>query len=194
MSVDAILCEDTRHSRKLLSHYGISKPLHSYHQFNEAKKEGQILGLLEEGKELALLSDAGTPGISDPGERLVRACREKGLEVTLIPGPCALIHALVVSGLPTEPFQFVGFLPRRPGRLKRALQGLLDYEGTSIAYESPHRMHKTLAALHELEPQRQIAIARELTKKFEEVRRGRAEEIGEVKGECVLLIAPKDFL
>ncbi len=188
-SVDAILCEDTRHSLKLLNHYKIKKPLHSYHKFNEAKKEQIILDLLSEGKELALLSDAGTPGISDPGQRLVAACQKQGLPVTLIPGPCALIQALVLSGFSTEPFQFLGFLPRRSGRLQRTLEEMLAYQGTSIAYESPHRLHKTLALLDKINPNCQIAVARELTKKFEEIRWGTPKEIGEVKGECVLLLS-----
>jgi 16S rRNA (cytidine1402-2'-O)-methyltransferase len=193
-NADLILCEDTRHSLKLLNHYEIRKPLRSYHQFNEAKRESEILQLLREGKQVALISDAGTPGISDPGERIVKACIEAGLEVTAVPGPCAIIQALVLSGFPTEPFQFVGFLPRRSGRLTRVLEEIAGYGGTTVAYESPKRIPKVLPLIAQIMPERPLAIARELTKKFEEVLRGTAEALiprcGALKGETVLVIGP----
>ncbi len=191
---DVILCEDTRHSGKLLNHYEITTPRKSYHMFNEARREPEILERLRNGQDVALISDAGTPGISDPGQRLVRACAEAELPVTAIPGPCAAIQGLVASGLDSTQFQFLGFLPKKPGKLRKALQAALDYPGTSIVYESPHRLHKSLKALAELSPETPVVVARELTKKFEEYRRGTAPELLEhylakpPKGEIVLLI------
>lgn len=195
-SCSLILCEDTRHSRVLLDHYGIATPLKSYHQFNEASREEEVLGLLREGQTLALISDAGTPAISDPGERLVKACLENGLSVSAIPGPCALIQALVCSGLPTEPFQYRGFLPRTPGERRQVLLKLLHYDGTTLFYESPQRVVETLELLVSLIPERQGCIARELTKTHEEYLRGSLHEIYEnlrkrdrVRGEMVLLVS-----
>lgn len=193
-SVDAILCEDTRHSRRLLNHYEIDKPLRSYHKFNLKQREEQILDQLTEGKKLALISDAGTPGISDPGSDIVAACVERGLPVTQIPGPCALISALTLSGLNTERFQFLGFLPKKSGQRERLLQEGLDYPGTTIFYESPHRILKTLKQLQEIEPEAHVVILRELTKKFEERLAGNAAELlshwseRKPKGEFVLLL------
>lgn len=191
---DYILCEDTRHSLKLLSHYNIRKPLKSYHQHNEKRRTSEITADLLAGKEIVLISDAGTPGISDPGTILVQACREEGLSVTAIPGPCAAILALTASGLPTEQFQFKGFLPKRPGELTKSLQQAFDYPGTTIFYESPKRILATLKKINTLSPSHPLAIARELTKKFETHIKGTASELmanlGEEtpKGECVLLI------
>lgn len=195
-SCDLVLCEDTRHSRKLTSHYNISTPLKSYHKFNEAKMENIVIELLQAGKSIALISDAGTPGISDPGARLVKLCRERGLPVTSLPGPCAAITALTLSGLDTERFQFVGFLPKKKSELKAILQECCRYPGTTIAYESPHRLKNVLSLIQEMAPSKRVSVARELTKIYEELQTGTAAELllrwqeSEVKGEIVLLIAP----
>lgn len=192
---DLILCEDTRHSLKLLSHYEIQKPLRSYHKFNEKEKAEEIIQLLKEGKIISLISDAGTPLISDPGNILVQGCIEANIEVTAIPGPCALIHALVCSGLPFERFQFVGFLPKKDKELRQALNELAEYAGVSIAYESPERIEKTIQTLIAINPEILICISRELTKKFEDHLRGTATAIAAklketpLRGECVLLIS-----
>lgn len=185
--VDYILAEDTRHSQKLLNHYEIKKQLISFHQHNEKDREANVLQDLSDGKEIALISDAGTPLISDPGFMLVHSCREAGLPVTAIPGASSVLVALSLSGLEPTPFQFVGFLPRKPAQ---KLEELLDYPGTSICYESPERLHDTLKTLIELDPNRKIAVARELTKHFEEVRSGTAQELLDITalGEIVLLI------
>lgn len=193
---DYILCEDTRHSGILLHHYEIQKPLKSFHKFNEASKADTILDDLRAGKQICLISDAGTPGISDPGADLVKLCVEQKLAVTAIPGPCAAIQALSCSGLPTDRFQFWGFLAKKENDLKKELHAILSYPGSTICYESPHRLLSVLKLIGEIEPQRQLVVARELTKKFEEIIRGTASELlerwetGAVKGEIVLLIAP----
>ncbi len=191
---DLILCEDTRHSSILFNKYNIKKPLKSLHKFSESKRENEIVFLLREGKTIALVSDAGTPAISDPGERIVKKCVEESLPVTAIPGPAALINALVCSGLSTECFQFVGFLPKKTGELQNRLLDIIFYEGTSICYESPKRIKKVLEILAMLKPDRKVVIARELTKKFEEFIRGTAGQLlktvqsRELKGELVLLV------
>ncbi|NGX54620.1 MAG: Ribosomal RNA small subunit methyltransferase I [Chlamydiae bacterium] len=191
---DYLLCEDTRHSRRLLSHYDLRKPLKSYHKFNEAKREEEIIKDLKSGITIGLLSDAGTPGISDPGGRLVKKCRELALEVCAIPGPCSPIVALVASGLDTTRFQFVGFLPRKKGKLTKILEESLAYPGTTICFESPHRILKSLKVLGDLAPDRKVVVARELTKKFEEYAQGTATELLEKwktsppKGEIILMI------
>ncbi len=189
---DIVLCEDTRHTRKLLNHYGIEARLKSHHQFNEAKSLDGIIASLQEGKMVALVSDAGTPLIADPGQRLVSRCRSEGIEVVSIPGPCALIAALSISGLSFEKFQFIGFLPKRSGRLERALREAIDYEGITVAYETPHRIQKSLAMLVKIAPEQEIHVARELTKKFEEMISGTPTELLErfkhPKGEMVVLI------
>lgn len=196
-SVDLILCEDTRHSIKLLSHYNIQKPLRSYHKFNEMEKLEELIALLKDGKAIALISDAGTPLISDPGNLLVKACVEANLEVTAIPGPCALIHALTCSGLSSEKFQFVGFLPKKEKELRKNLAELTEYAGVSIAYESPERIEKTMTILADIDPALPVCISRELTKKFETHIRGTAQSVltfikeNPLKGECVLLIEGK---
>lgn len=194
-SCDYILCEDTRHTRLLLSHFDIQKPLKSFHKFNERLKEDAVIHDLREGKQIALVSDAGTPGIADPGAKLVQRCVEEQLPMTAIPGPCAAVMALSYSGMDTTRFQFYGFLPRKPGELRHVLQELLTYLGTTICYESPNRLLDVLTLLVELAPSRHIAVARELTKKFEEMVRGTAEELlsywntHPLKGEIVLLIS-----
>lgn len=193
-SCDYILCEDTRHSLRLLQHYSIQKHLISYHMFNEASREQKIIDDIQAGKTVALITDAGTPGIADPGMRIVKRCREENLKVEAIPGPCAAILAISCSGMSTERFQFVGFLPRTSGRLQRELGEILTYPGTTICYESPHRLLKVLEMLKQIAPDRKISVARELTKKFEEVRTGIPSELLQewknrsVKGEIVLLI------
>ncbi len=193
-SVDYILAEDTRHSQKLLTHYEIQKPLVSFHQHNEAEREARVLQDLREGKNIALISDAGTPLISDPGFMLVRACRNEGLDVTCLPGASCVLMALTLSGFEPTPFQFVGFLPKKHGELLEKLEELLEYPGTSITFESPERLEATLKALVELNPETNVAIARELTKRFENVRVGTAQELLDQQrktpalGEIVLLI------
>lgn len=193
---DYVLCEDTRHSLTLLRHYEIQKPLKSFHKFNEASREDDIVQDLKQGQRIALISDAGTPGISDPGTKLVQRCVQEDILVTAIPGPCAAVTALSCSGLDTDRFQFYGFLPRKSGELRRTFQEILQYLGTTICYESANRLIETLQNLQELAPNRKVVIARELTKKFEEIRRGTSLELiayftasDTLKGEIVLLIA-----
>jgi 16S rRNA (cytidine1402-2'-O)-methyltransferase len=194
-SCDYILCEDTRLSRTLLSHYNIDTRLTSYHKFSETSQQDTILKDLKEGKNIALISDAGTPGIADPGELLIAACREHGIPVTPIPGACAAITALCASGLSTEKFQFVGFLPKQRNDLMVTLSDALRYPGTTIAYESPHRLKDTLQILHETTPNCIVAVARELTKMFEEHIKGTPQELlnhwgdSPVRGEIVLMIS-----
>jgi len=187
-SSDAVLCEDTRRSSILMERYGIKKRLISYHKFKEKGALEGILADLEGGRSLALISDAGTPCINDPGQILVAACLERGLEVSVIPGACSVIQALVMSGFDTSRFQFVGFLPKKPGAV---LRQALAYPGTTVAFESPERLIDTLALIGE----RRVAVAREMTKTFEECRRGKASEVlahfkaKAPKGEVVLVIA-----
>lgn len=191
---DYILCEDTRHSTPLLKHYQINKPLKSYHKFNESSRLKEIIEDLHQGCLIALISDAGTPGISDPGAKLIQASIREGLTVTSIPGPCAAIAGLSCSGLDTRKFQFYGFLPKKQGELERALKEILMYEGTTICYESANRLMAVLDTIRIIAPQRQLVVARELTKKFEEIQRGIAEtlishwESSPLKGEIVLLM------
>lgn len=193
--VDYILCENTRHSRKLLAHYDIRTPLRSYHRFNEAAREQAVLEDLRAKREIALISDAGTPGVADPGERLVALCRAAEIAIVALPGPCALIAALASSGLPTDRFQFLGFWPRKSSECKQALIDALAYPGTTVSYEAPHRLLDILKLLAVLAPKRELVIARELTKKFEDFRRGTAEELldswGEQapRGEIVLMLS-----
>jgi 16S rRNA (cytidine1402-2'-O)-methyltransferase len=193
--VDYILCEDTRHSRHLLKHYQIDKPLKSFHQFNETQREEKLLEDLRMGKRIALISDAGTPTLCDPGYQLVKRCREEGISITSLPGACAAITALTISGFDPLPFQFVGFLPKKNSEKNRILQHLLIYTGTSIAYESPHRIEETLTAIHAIDSQRKVGIARELTKIYEECLIGTAQELlqhfqkNPARGEMVLLIS-----
>lgn len=193
---DYILCEDTRHTRPLLDHYEIQKPLFSFHKFNEKAKEDEVIHHLLEGKTIAIVSDAGTPGISDPGADLVQRCVQEGISVIPIPGACAAIAALTCSGLDTARFQFYGFLPKKEGELKHVLQHeILPYLGTTICYESPHRLLDVLALLHVLAPDRKVVVARELTKKFEELKHGTSQDLLQywkdhpLKGEIVLLIS-----
>ncbi len=197
-NVDYILCEDTRHSRKLLDAYQIEKPLKSYHKFNEAQREEEVLCDLAQNQNIALISDAGMPGICDPGQRLLLACQTANLPVTILPGANATMTALVLSGFSSEHVQFRGFLPQKHGACKVAIQELLCYLGTSIVYESPHRLFHTLEIFEELEPTRPLAIARELTKIHEELLKGLPKELLErfsqipPRGEIVLLVSPQD--
>lgn len=192
---DYILCEDTRHSRILLDHYEIKKPLVSFHKFSELAKQENILQDLIQGRIISLISDAGTPGISDPGSQLIQACIENQIAVIPIPGTCAAITALCCSGLDTTRFQFVGFLPRKSGELKRTLQEIIAYPGTTVCYESPNRLLSVIECLQEIAPDRRLVVARELTKKFEELVRGVPSELlkkwkdTEIRGEIVLMIA-----
>jgi 16S rRNA (cytidine1402-2'-O)-methyltransferase len=191
---DLVAAEDTRRSGQLLKHLGISKPMLSYFQFNEARRSEEILERLKRGEKVALITDAGTPGISDPGERVVREAREAGLRVESVPGPCALIAALTASGLATEEFHFVGFLPHKSGQRRAQLDRLRQYSGTLVLYESPYRVGKLLGELRELFPARRVVLARELTKKFEEYLKGTPGELlailekRSLKGEFVVLI------
>lgn len=191
-SVDVIYCEDTRRSSILMKEYEVHKPLFSYHLFNERQYLEQILGRLRAGEKVALISDAGTPCLNDPGAILVQACVKEGLPFTAIPGACSPIVALLLSGMDAGRFQFVGFLPRKPDEV---LRGALGYGGTTVAFESPERLVETLEALAKMDPERQVAVAREMTKTYEECQRGKAGELAEhfrkkgVKGEICLCIA-----
>ncbi len=193
---DVVAAEDTRRTGQLLRHFEIRKPLLSYHKFNEARRSGEIIQRLQSEARVALVTDAGTPGISDPGQRVVAAAIEAGFRVESVPGPCALIAALTASGLPTDEFHFVGFLPHKSGQRRRRLEELRDVPGTLAIYESPFRIEKLLNELLELLPDRNVVVARELTKRFEEYLRGTPSEIikakGErnLKGEFVVMIKP----
>ncbi|GAA4450798.1 16S rRNA (cytidine(1402)-2'-O)-methyltransferase [Rurimicrobium arvi] len=193
-SVDVILCEDTRTSSVLLRHYQIEKPLTPYHQHNEHKIVPHLVDQMLAGKQFALITDAGTPGISDPGFLLLRECTRQGVPVTCLPGATAFVPALVQSGLPCDSFVFEGFLPVKKGR-QTAMKALLEETRTTVFYESPHRLLKTLREFSAiLGDDRKAAIVREISKKFEETRRGTLAELcahfeqTEPKGEFVLLI------
>lgn len=192
---DVVAAEDTRRTGQLLKHFQISKPLLSYFQFNEARRSEEILERLRRGENVALVTDAGSPGISDPGERVVRAAISAGLRVEAVPGPCALVAALTASGLPTDEFHFVGFLPHKSGARRKELERLRETGGTLIFYESPYRIEKLLGELAEVFPERMVVLARELTKKFEEYLRGSPAELLAAtrqrprKGEFVVLVA-----
>ena len=170
-NVDFIACEDTRHSKVLLDHYGIKKPLTSYHDFSEKKRAAGILEKIKNGANVALISDAGTPGIADPGYRLITGAIREGIRVEPLPGASAFLAALVISGLPTDRFVFEGFFPVKSGQKRAKLLSLKDEDRTVIFYESPHRFLKTLETLKETLGDIEIVVARELTKKFEEVLR-----------------------
>lgn len=194
-NADVVAAEDTRHSGMLLKHFQITRPLLSYHEHNEAMRTAQLIERLETGETVALITDAGLPGISDPGMRLIRACLKRNLPFTIVPGPSALLTALVGSGFSTEKFFFGGFLPPKSGGRARDLQVAAAREETSVFFESPHRLVKTLAAAAEIMPHRQLCVARELTKKFEEFRHGNAAELlahydaHPPKGEIVLVVS-----
>jgi 16S rRNA (cytidine1402-2'-O)-methyltransferase len=195
-SVDLVAAEDTRHSGLLLQHLGISKPFVSYHQHNEARRTAELITRLVAGENIALLTDAGLPGISDPGHRLLRACIERNVPYTILPGPSSVLTALVGSGFVAEKFYFGGFLPTKSGGRERDLRAALLREETSIFFESPHRLLKTLAVCAEhASAERAFCVARELTKQFEEFRIGTATDLlahysaRPPKGEIVFLMA-----
>jgi len=192
---DVVLCEDTRHTRGLLERHGIEARLLSYHEHNEARRTAELLPRLEAGERIALVSDAGLPGISDPGGRLVRAALAAGVPVTVLPGPSAVETALVASGLVGERYQFLGFLPRGEAALRRLWEELRAWPWPAVAFESPQRLPATLRALAVADPERELAVCRELTKRFEEVARGTAADLAErfaspPKGEITLVLGP----
>ncbi len=193
---DVVAAEDTRHTGQLLKHFEISKPLLSYFAFNEARRSEEIIERLRRGEKIALVTDAGSPGISDPGERVVSAARAAGLRVEPVPGACALVAALTASGLPTDEFHFIGFLPHKSGQRRKRLEGLREVRGTLALYESPYRIERLLGELNEVFPDRSVVLAREVTKKFEEFLRGTPAELQALtakrtmKGEFVVLVAP----
>lgn len=196
--VHVIAAEDTRRTRVLLNHYQIDAKLSSFHSFNQEKKSERFVDLLCAGKDVALVSDAGTPGISDPLFHLTRLALERGIEIQSLPGPSAVLAALTVSGLPMDRFVFEGFLPLKKKR-KARIQEIADQKYTVVLYESPHRIQKTLRELHAVLGNRKAVVARELTKMYEEVLRGDLEELAEMagkkkwKGEITLVIAGRSY-
>lgn len=194
---DVICCEDTRHSRTLLAHFAIDRPLRAYHEHNADAERPRILAKLAEGGVVALISDAGTPLVSDPGFRLVRDCIEAGHSVTSLPGASSVMNAVTLAGLPTDQFHFAGFLPSREGQRRTRLAELGAIPATLVLFEAPNRLAASMADIVEvLGGGRQVAVARELTKRFEEVRRGTAAELAAwaaeepARGEIVILVAP----
>ena len=195
--VDFVFAEDTRNSIQLMKHYNIETKIDSYHEHNNVKKIPKIINLLNEGKNIALISDAGTPTISDPGYKLIRACIDEEINIIPIPGASAVTAALSVSGLPSDSFFFLGFLPQKKGR-KKKISFLKSLDNTIIIFESPHRLLKTLKELHDELGERPVVVARELTKLYEEIIRGNFDSIIEyfeskkVKGEIVIIIGRND--
>jgi 16S rRNA (cytidine1402-2'-O)-methyltransferase len=194
-AADTVLCEDTRHTRVLLERHGIRARLLSYHEHNEAQRTAELVPRLEAGERIALVSDAGLPGISDPGARLVRAALDAGIDVTVLPGPSAVETALVASGLVAEQYRFLGFLPRGEKRLAGLWDELRGWPWPAVAFESPQRLPATLRSLAAADPEREVAVCRELTKRFEEVARGTAGELATrfdapPKGEITLVLGP----
>jgi 16S rRNA (cytidine1402-2'-O)-methyltransferase len=192
---DVVLCEDTRHTRGLLQRHRIEARLLSYHEHNEAQRTAELLPRLEAGERVALVSDAGLPGVSDPGARLVRAALDAGVDVTVLPGPSAVETALVASGLVAEQYRFLGFLPRAEKRLAALWEELKTWPWPAVAFESPQRLPATLQSLAGADPEREAAVCRELTKRFEEVARGTAAELAErfgepSRGEITLVLGP----
>ena len=198
--VDLVAAEDTRHSLKLLTHFNISKPLTSYFDHNQQFKGERILDSLRRGKNVALISDAGTPCVSDPGFQLVRDAVAEKIRVIPVPGPCAAIASLSASGLPSDLFTFAGFPPSRQGKRRTFLTGLTGFPGTLVLYEAPHRLVATLRDMLAVMGERQIVVARELTKIYEELIRGTVSEVmaavsqGKVRGEVVIVVAPGESL
>lgn len=198
-TADLIACEDTRHSRRLLDHYEIrGVELISLHDRNEATRAPELVARAQSGARVACISDAGMPAVSDPGYRLMRACIDADVEIDVLPGPSAVLTALVGSGMPTDAFRFGGFLPHKSGKKETELKAALDGTDTALFFESPHRITKTLALLAALDPDRPICVARELTKKFQTWHRGTAAELtsefeargdAKVRGEITLVIA-----
>lgn len=193
-SVDIIYCEDTRVSGKLLNHFEISKPLKTYHDFNKEFKSANILTHLSNNENVALISDAGYPLISDPGYFVIREAINEGYNVVSIPGANALLTGLVVSGIAPHPFTFIGFLDHKEGKRKKQLTELINHKETLVFYESPHRIGKTVTNMYEVFGERKLVIARELTKKFEEILRGTTKslkDIADLKGEMVVIVEGK---
>lgn len=197
--VGMIACEDTRQTRKLLDRYGIHTPLVSYHEHNERERTAELIGRLKEGSAVALVSDAGTPLVCDPGFRLVETAAAEGIRVEPIPGPSAMMAALSASGLPTDAVWFGGFLPAKSGQRRKALEAVRDLEATLVFYEAPHRILELLADIEEVLGGRRVVAARELTKMHEEFLRGRASEVrtalaarDTVRGEFTVLVAKSD--
>lgn len=196
-SADLIAAEDTRHSGMLLKHYKIDKPFVSYHEHNEAMRTAQLVERLAAGENVALITDAGMPGLSDPGARLIRECVKRDLPFTIIPGASSILIALVGSGFSMEKFTFRGFLPIKSGGRERDLRAAGERDETTIFFESPHRLLKTLKACIDIMPDRHLCVARELTKKFEEFRRGTAADLlahyeaKPPKGEIVLVVSAR---
>lgn len=194
-----IAAEDTRRTATLLSHYNISKPLVACPHFSESRVTTRISQEIARGATVALVTDAGFPGISDPGERVIRHCLQENFSIEIIPGPSAVLHALVASGLPTTPFCFEGFIPVKTAQRRLLLAQLIERQHTTVLFESPHRIVKTLNELSLLIPTRKMCLARELTKKFEQVLRGTIAEIAATcsstppKGEITLVIAGTDY-
>ena len=193
--VDLIACEDTRHTHKLLNHYNITTKTISYHEHNEQQRAAELIERLKQGSNIAVVSDAGTPSISDPGFRLVRAAIENEIAVIPVPGPSALIAALIAAGLPTDEFFFAGFLPSKTSARRARLNELQSVPGTLIFYEAPHRIAATLKDAYEILGEREAVVARELTKLHEEIRRGKLSELTadytdkkDIRGEIVVLI------
>lgn len=197
-TVDVVAAEDTRHSGILLKHLGIKKPFVSYHEHNEASRTPQLVERLARGENVALITDAGTPGVSDPGFRVIRECIKREVPFTIIPGPSSILTALVGSGFSSDQFSFRGFLPVKSGQRERELRAAAERDETTIFFESPYRLIKTLIASTEVMPNRQLCVARELTKKFEEFRRGTAGDLlayyqtHPPKGEIVFVISSLD--
>ena len=194
-AADIVLCEDTRHTRVLLERHGIPARLLSYHEHNEAQRTAELLPRLQAGERIALVSDAGLPGISDPGARLMRAALDAGLDVTVLPGASAVETALVASGLVAEQYRFLGFLPRGEKKLAATWEELRGSPWPAVAFESPQRLPETLRSLARVDPERELAVCRELTKRFEEVVRGTAAEVSKQfgappKGEITVVIGP----
>jgi 16S rRNA (cytidine1402-2'-O)-methyltransferase len=194
-AAELVLCEDTRHTRILLERHGIKARLLSYHEHNEAQRTAELLPRLEAGERVALVSDAGLPGVSDPGARLVRAALDAGVDVTVLPGASAVETALVASGLVGEQYRFLGFLPRGAKKLDALSDELRAWRWPAVAFESPQRLPATLRALAAADPEREVAVCRELTKRFEEIVRGAAAELAErfdtpPKGEITLVLGP----
>lgn len=194
---DLIACEDTRHTGRLLSGLGIKKPLVSYHEHNEAKRAGELAERALGGERVAVVSDAGTPGVSDPAYRVVRAAIEAGVQVVPVPGPSSVLAALTASGLPTDSFVFEGFLPPKGRKRLQKIEALLDEERTVVVFESPHRAPRLVNEIAAVAPARPLALAREITKLHEEILRDEAQALADalkdkrIKGECVLVIGPK---
>jgi 16S rRNA (cytidine1402-2'-O)-methyltransferase len=198
-AADVVLCEDTRHTRVLLDRHGIAARLLSYHEHNEAQRTAALVPRLEAGELIVLVSDAGLPGVSDPGARLVRAALDAGVDVTVLPGASAVETALVASGLVAEQYRFLGFLPRGERKLTALWEELRAWPWPAVAFESSQRLPRTLRSLAAVDPERQVAVCRELTKRFEEVARGTAAELAlrfdsPPKGELTLVLGPATVL